>query len=1288
MKKLKISLMVSFAAMAMAPLVLMALLGSYLYLGAVEQEIKRSISTIADHKLERWYGFERSARQRLALVSRSSEVIDALLSYKKLNNDNENYPEQKALFEQRLNNVADGLKASGQFNALLVISAGGEFIYESSVGLMPGKNLNQAEFNNTSLEAVFNGAVANNQLQISPFKTEGARGQIYQYYIARPVYQSSTVIGVVLEVFDNREMNSIALDYTGLGETGETLFVSKRDGQALVVNSLRNVENSGFIKRIDLAGESGAAVASALAGGNGFAKTIDYRGKEVYAAWRYLPSINLAMVVKIDAAETRRALGKLSFLLLVLILATLLSVVLLAYLAGRRIMAPVERLASSARAIAAGDSQHKLPASYWAEFSELHEALNSMLNTMHSTIESVEQDLWFTDGINKISDSVSADQPSKVLARNIVRTLCTYLQAQAGALYLFAGQSVELLGEYGLGQSPELAEQIDAREGLLAEVIKDKQAIVVKPQPGKEVVIKIRSGIQESPVQSLLLAPVLYHGQVVAIIELAWLGEIPATAEKLLKLAGDSISLAIIAAEQRQQVQKMLESSQAQTEQLQLQQEELRVTNEELRKKGIQLRVQSDNLSIAKEETERKSLELEAASRYKSEFLANMSHELRTPLNSLLILARSLMENQEGNLNQDEVESAAVIHDSGRHLLSLINDILDISKIESGKMQLNAEALTLEDFCAGINSRFNHMAREKGIGFNVKLASSAPRQIRTDAPKLNQILTNLIGNAIKFTDSGSVVVEISRLDEAEPELVFAVEDSGIGIPKEQLKDVFKAFQQVDGSISRAYGGTGLGLSIASKLAQVLGGEIRVSSELKRGSRFALHLPLRVVQCDTPMPDAVAEAPAEAGANKPPAWQLEDDRHQLDPQKPLLLVIEDDVKFAKILMHTCHQQNCQVLVAGDGETGLALAEQYPLKGVVLDYMLPGLDGGDVISALKSNADTRDLPVHMITALDNLPDMELFGAVGKSTKPISDQDIKGVIAKLLENHSQDLKLLVVEDDNASFLALTRLLRSQGVELSRACNGEQAESLLHESSFDGVILDLGLPDTNGYDLLLRIQKQADIKLPPVVIYTGQDLAGEDLERLSRFTRKVVIKTEDSAERILEEVSGFVKHVYHSVEAPAATKPAPQAMSGRSITATRASATQSLQGRVVLLVDDDMRNTLSLAKVLRKKGLVVHIAPGGQEAIEMLQQQADIELVLMDIMMPKMDGYEATGLIRTLPQWEDIPVIALTANAMLGDREKCLAAGANDYMSKPVDVNKLLVLLAKYLPERVEPL
>ncbi|MFW5451772.1 MAG: response regulator [Methylophagaceae bacterium] len=715
---------------------------------------------------------------------------------------------------------------------------------------------------------------------------------------------------------------------------------------------------------------------------------------------------------------------------------------------------------------------------------------------------------------------------------------------------------------------------------------------------------------------------------------------------------------------QRQRIIEANEELQANSEELEAQQQELRVANEELTLK-------TESLETSRQQTELKATELEETSRYKSEFLANMSHELRTPLNSLLILSNSLADNEDGNLSEDEIESATVIQDSGKHLLNLINEILDLSKVESGKMTVENRTIKISILATALRSRFNHMAEDKGINFLIRIADDVPLEFMSDETKLNQILTNLISNAIKFTDQGEVSLNIDYiqstniLDNQDSALSFAVTDSGLGIAKEQHQTIFEAFQQADGSTSRQYGGTGLGLSIVRTFSELLGGKLSLESELGQGSTFTLYMPehpVDLVSTDTIAPPISTKVVPFKVKNSPPPF--EDDRDQLDPNKTLFLIIEDDAKFAKILFEACHQQQAQAIIACDGETGINLATTYNVTGIILDIMLPDIDGKGVMSVLKAYSATQHIPVHVISAVDDLMDMTSFGVIGQLVKPVSKEEITAVLEQLESAFtSSKIDLLLIEDDKNNVRALRKLLDEDRVSLSYVYSGKEAIEILKNQHFTAVIMDLGLPDMTGFELLDILAKDEQLRLPPVIVHTGKELSDTEYKQLSETTESIVIKSVSSPERLKDEVHLFINTLNN-----------PTASNSKKLADID---DVNLAGKIVLLVDDDMRNTFALAKVLRKKDLIVHIAPSGKGALSLLAEHSDIDIVLMDIMMPEMDGYEAMGHIRDQIQYEDLPIIALTAKAMSGDKEKCLEAGASDYLTKPVDVQKLLIMM-----------
>lgn len=1295
MGKFKYILILAFSLTAITGLSYLAYSSLNSLNKTISAEVADSINSIADYKVKQLKERERIRVRKLKIMAKNTVVISALKSmgggrHKQMSK------QDIGQIDIDMENVASDFKDFGGYYDIFLINPRGDVVYTEKKESDYLTNILHGRYSNSGLGKVFRKTLGAKQGAWAEFSPYEPSGGMYGLFIGTPVFDGDEIIGVLAEQVSNENLLGVAKDYTGLGDTGEVVFAIAENDSLLFVTPLRHEGGAEFSKRLPFSKDLGGAMQQALQKGNGLGQSLDYRGSEVIAAWRYIPNTSWGMVVKIDVAEAMSREGDMKNAIFVAFTLSLLLVVLMAYAISyyisKYISKPINNLVVAAENISSGQFDQEIELTSWEEFNSLSRAFKKMVAELRSSMNSINQQLWFKEGMAKLSDVTGADQSAFSLSKNVITTLCEYLQAQAGSIYLLKGDVLQLNGGYGLNEDAVVRDQFSINEGLMGQVAFDQRPVRI--EGADDNVISIHSGLLDTQVNAVLLFPISYHHQLIAVLELAWLGTIPAKSEAFLDQAKENIALAFLTGEQRNQVQKMLEDSQAQTEELQVQQEELRVANEELSSKSSELEEKGAILKAANIEAERQAVELTNTSRYKSEFLANMSHELRTPLNSLLILANSLADNDDNNLNEEEVESATVIHDSGKHLLGLINDILDISKVESGKMQIHRDSVSIVDLTRSLDSRFGHMAMQNDSKFEVNLGESVPVAFICDGAKLNQILTNLIGNAIKFTHDGKVALNVDVVDDS---IRFAVKDTGIGIAEDKQKTVFQAFQQADGSTSRSYGGTGLGLSIAVSFAEVLDGRIELHSQLGEGSEFSLYLPLDaaegielICQDDEPVRSSTllsdqqqqaAEIERDVDEIIEVAHDFVDDRERLDPDKPALLVVEDDQNFARILYKACHQQGCQAIVAADGPTGIELARRYPVRGVVLDYMLPGLDGSEVLAALKADDRTRDLPVHIVSALDELTDFQIGDAVGHTIKPASARDIKQVIERLLEKTGSCLTLLVVEDDDATFLALTKLLRSEGLKLVHAKSGKEAIAMLREDGvlaeterqFQGMIVDLGLPDTNGFDLLDDIEKNSDTVLPPVIVYTGKELSDQEQQQLSKFTHQVVIKSDDSSERMLEEV-----HVFASAIAKA---PAKDGGSAKVINIQAKTDGKKLEGRAILLVDDDMRNTFALAKVLRKKGIIVYIAPGGQAALDSMEQHPDVELVLMDIMMPEMDGYEATRRIRQIESYKNIPIIAVTANAMSGDKEKCIDAGANDYLSKPVDTPKLLQLMQLWI-------
>lgn len=937
--------------------------------------------------------------------------------------------------------------------------------------------------------------------------------------------------------------------------------------------------------------------------------------------------------------------------------------------------------------------------------------------------QSVEAQAWRANGMAQLNESMRGEQEVATLARLVISELCRYLKAQVGVLYLIDAGILRLMGSYAYTQRKELANQFRLGEGLVGQVALERQPIMLTRAPADYLVIN--SGLLETASRYILAAPFFHDGQVTGVVELGSLDKFTNMQVDFLKEALDGVGVAFNTAQARSRINDLLSQTQQQTRELQLREEELQATNDELQQQAQALRAsqqrlqaqqvaleaanveleektsvlqeqgatldrQNKELRTAQVELERRAEDLALASRYKSEFLANMSHELRTPLNSMLILARMLSNNELGNLTPDQVESAGIIYNSGNDLLALINEILDLAKVEAGKMQFNFAPMYMVTLEQTVRAQFEHVAEQKGLEFTIRLAEDVPESIQTDQQRAQQIIKNLLSNAFKFTERGSVQLVVER--PSTNEVAFRVVDTGIGMTLEQQRLVFEAFQQADGSTSRKYGGTGLGLTISRQLASHLGGRIELSSVQGEGSTFSLLLPLEQPVSEASAQPAEAERQAasistgetsiqpaviEPEAEKPAvavataASTLADDRKNLRKGDKILLVIEDDPNFAHVVYNYAHKKDFKCLVAGDGENGLQLVEQYHPDAIALDLNLPGMNGWQVLDVLKQNPDTRHIPVHIMSASEESLDAFKMGAIGFLTKPVSVDGMEKVFQKIEDFISRQIKsLLIVEDDAGLRDSVRRLLGGSDVKISEAAQGSIALNLLRTHHFDCMILDLSLPDMNGFEVLSRMNSDETVSKCPVVVYTGKALTEDENAELLKYANSVILKGVKSPERLLDETALFLHRVV--ADMPEEKQRTIKSLHGRDAV---------FSGKHVLVVDDDMRNAFALSKLLGEKGVKVSIARSGQKALETLDTTTDIDLVLMDIMMPEMDGYEAMRRIRAQTRFQSLPILALTAKAMKGDQEKCIVAGANDYLPKPVDTERLFSMMRVWL-------
>jgi signal transduction histidine kinase/DNA-binding response OmpR family regulator/CHASE3 domain sensor protein len=921
---------------------------------------------------------------------------------------------------------------------------------------------------------------------------------------------------------------------------------------------------------------------------------------------------------------------------------------------------------------------------------------------------------WLQTGQLELAAVMAGEQETEALGANILAFLGRFVDAQAGALFVNAASFYQRVAVYGLAPGHDVVERFLPTEGLLGQAAAERRTFVINDVP--DGYLSIGSALGQDKPRHLVLLPTIVDGEVNGVLELGFFSAVDEDVVTLLEQASAAIGVAMRSATYRSDLSRLLEETRRQSDSLQQQGEELRVSNEELEEQSralkqsqheleqqqaeleqtnahleeqaSQLEQQRDDLARANEVIENKAKEVLRASRYKSDFLANMSHELRTPLNSALILSKLLADNPRGNLTEEQVKFANTIHSSGNDLLTLINDILDLSKIEAGHIEIHAESLSVERLVKGLVPQFQPMAEQKGLIFEVSTSPDCPPIVETDRQRLEQVLKNLLSNAFKFTEQGSVQLHVSC--DAHGDFVFSVSDTGIGISVEQQTRIFEAFQQADGTISRKYGGTGLGLSISLELSRLLGGSIAVDSQVGRGSTFSLTIPplLGAVRAPgSPGPGAQAtqatqlEAPTRTDVPPPmpvPAPKIPDDRFEPADQRRAILVVEDDELFAQILLELAREMNFRCLIATSAQEALALARHHLPQAIVLDVGLPDQSGLSVLDILKRDVRTRHIPIHVVSASDHSHAALSMGAVGYLLKPVKRAQLAEVLGKLDARLSQAVRrVLVVEDDDVQRDAIRQLLASADVETVAAATAAECLEHLKTQTFDCMVLDLSLPDASGFTLLETLSEDGVHAFPPVIVYTGRDLTSEEEARLRIYSRSIIIKGAKSPERLLDEVSLFLHQVV--TELPAEHQKMIQEAQHRDA---------MLEGRRVLVVEDDVRNVYALINILEPRGCVLTVARNGQEAIDALNKASNapgqaIDLVLMDVMMPVMDGLTATRQIRADPRFRKLPIITLTAKAMPDDQETCIKAGASDYMAKPLDVDKLLSLVRVWLSQ-----
>jgi signal transduction histidine kinase/DNA-binding response OmpR family regulator/CHASE3 domain sensor protein len=947
-------------------------------------------------------------------------------------------------------------------------------------------------------------------------------------------------------------------------------------------------------------------------------------------------------------------------------------------------------------------------------------SLNKMAESLDFSFTSLSEKEWLQTGLSNLNNVMIGEKEIETLSAEVIAQVASYTDSNAGALYLLEGKDLRRSGGYAFSIEKS-REAIRLNEGILGQAVSSAKPVELKEIPDDHVTISFATGAAKP--KHVIAIPILDGYTVKGAMELSSLSSFSKRQVEFLTNAAPNIGIAISTAQNRRRLQELLEETQAQSEELRVQHTELENLNSELEVQAEklqaseeELKVQQEELKQANEELEERSrlleeknhmisernLEIQAkadqlatTTRYKSEFLANMSHELRTPLNSILLLSRLMSENQDKNLTNDQLEYARVIQSSGQGLLSLIDEILDLSKIEAGKMKLEYQDVSLKEILHNMSSMFGPIAKEKKIEFRTALADDAPDAIETDKLRLEQVIRNLVSNAIKFTANGYVQLSIER---REDEVSFVVKDTGIGIAKDKQSIVFEAFQQADGSTRRKYGGTGLGLSISRELVKLLGGDISLNSEPDKGSEFILTLPIRKGESAASTDEDSPEQPVleKSVFPKRKAEQngvvekklsadkkyisttipesIPDDRAAISAGDKTILIVEDDTSFAKALLDFTRRKGYKGLVSVRGDEAIELAKQYVPVGILLDIQLPVRSGWEVMEDLKSMPETRHIPVHIMSSHEVKSESLTKGAVDFIEKPVAFEHMQQIFKKIeyvLQHHPK--KVLIVEENARHAKALAYFLETFDVNLEIQSEVSTAIESLQTDKVDCVILDMGIPDRQAYDTLEAVKKTPGLENLPIIIFTGKALSQPEVMKIRQYADSIVVKTAFSYKRILDEVSLFL----HLMEKN--RSPEPQGQKYHKLGALD----EVLKNKTVLIADDDMRNIFSLTKALEKYQMNVVAAVDGKDALKKLRSTTKVDIVLMDMMMPEMDGYETIETIRSERKYKDLPIIAVTAKAMMGDREKCISAGASDYITKPVDVDQLFSLLRVWLYE-----
>lgn len=974
----------------------------------------------------------------------------------------------------------------------------------------------------------------------------------------------------------------------------------------------------------------------------------------------------------------------------------------------------VSAIQKIANRVANGDYSEKAVDNAEDDLGDLVESLNHMTESLKTSFEKINKSDWRQKGLALLNESLVGNKSVQEVAGKALHQLIEYGNCINGSLYLFDDGILKLNKAFGL--EANMKKTFEPGEGMVGQAFLNAKTRVYNNLHEDDFVVTFASSTIK--IYGIILIPIFADGHVIGVLELGSTSNFEEDRISYFEQCSVNIGIALNAAKGREKEQQLLEETQAQSEELQVQHSELENLNTELEAQTQKLQASEEELKVQQEELMQANAELEERSRlleeknhliaernneiqkkveelalstkYKSEFLANMSHELRTPLNSILLLSRLMAENPDKNLNEDQVESARVIQSSGSSLLTLIDEILDLAKIESGKMTLEYQKIIIEEIIKDLKSLFSPVFQEKALPFNVHVDTDVQEVIESDRLRIDQVLRNLLSNALKFTTKGSIDLHIRKHSEKSDFIIFSVKDTGIGIAEDKQKIIFEAFQQADGSTKRKFGGTGLGLSISREIARLLGGELALKSEVNKGSEFSFIIPVHPVteianaETDQDLVEIIREDVEEIqnileeGEVVPLNTlqipdDVEDDRENIQEGDKIILIIEDDTNFAKALLKYAHLQNYKGIVVVRGDYALSAARQYHPHAILLDVQLPVKDGWEVMDELKSDPHVKHIPVHMMSALHVKKESLMKGAVDFINKPVALDKMTDVFRKIEEALQKGTqKVLIVEENAKHANALSYFLSNFNISLSVEHNVEDSVKALTSDLVDCVILDVGSTKGNDYHIIESIKSYEGLENLPIIIFTEHHLSKEEELKIKQYADSIVVKTAHSYQRVLDEVGLFL----HLVEEKNGSA---ENSRGRML----GSLTEVLSGKKILITDDDVRNIFSLTKALEKYKVEVIVAMDGKHALEQIHHNPDVDVILMDMMMPEMDGYETIKEIRKMPAFKKLPVIAITAKSMIGEREKCITAGASDYISKPVDIDQLLSLLRVWLYE-----